>query len=724
MANMSTRRVARIGIPGGQGPPGTNGTDGANGTNGADGANGAQGIPGPNSGRITHVTYYVATDGDDAADGTTPYNAVATVAAAQALLGSKRGAIQLLAPSAENYFVTGASGIVLASEGQLLLGDGFGTKIDGSGVTSGGAVITVGRSRCVVRDLFVANVPANKVGVRVSIVVGSSNENSVIENILVNANGVNAVAFGIGDDTNHDVSEIMIIGCASGGNTTSSVHMIVGNGTTGNVLDIVNIGGQSQGNQYGLILDGGAIYSQGLSFQASSAFDIWFRNTALGACVVSGGRSENPNRFVKSSFGTQATCVCEVSNYSVLNLQNTDGQAVQILSGPITFRNVALQGATGKSPQYWTTTGLRYTDGPTLDTIDLHGCASDHVHPLRSDYSRPGKNVHSTGMRWIADLSEQMETRRNQPCGIRRQNVTSSTAYTLDPKSFDDIEVRLGADAGVFTLANGITGQVVNVTFEQDGAGGRLFTWPTNVAFDGGSAPAWVGTSRNRQKVALAWSGSYWEQRGAVTNTVPPTPVATPIDEEFTSGYPFALAAPWEHLPGGGSIGVSGGVAVCTSLGYVGDVDSTDGGMWRTGGGAGAVVETGIANATITATFLWQEGEGIIAHYLDEQTWIGCCLSNLSGSGGVYVTLCARGATLPYGHVVLSAGVPLVAGSTYTLKVQCTATGLVLTLDSGTPVVADWGPSYSAAVAKFGDLTKHGFVLANRAAQCTRFTVT
>jgi hypothetical protein len=140
----------------------------------------------------------------------------------------------------------------------------------------------------------------------------------------------NAIAFGIGDDTSRDVSEVVMIGCDSvGASALGSIHMRVGDGT-GNVLDITNIGG-SQDNNYGVVMAGGALVSRGLNFQSSGTADIFLQQPGVGNISFDGGRSENAARFlVSSSFSSISYATVKVANYTVVNLLNTDGQGVQI----------------------------------------------------------------------------------------------------------------------------------------------------------------------------------------------------------------------------------------------------------------------------------------------------------------------------------------------------------------------------------------------------------
>lgn len=169
-----------------------------------------------------------------------------------------------------------------------------------SGV-SGDAVVTLSGSRSALENMWVIVLLKSSGGVGVRVTCTGSNENSRLTNIFCGNQTQNAIAFGIGDDTTQDVSEVVMIGCDSVGiSAKGSVHMRVGNGT-GNVLDITNIGGNSQDNNYGVVMAGGALVSRGLNFQSSGTADIFLQQPGVGNISFDGGRSENAVRFLVSS---------------------------------------------------------------------------------------------------------------------------------------------------------------------------------------------------------------------------------------------------------------------------------------------------------------------------------------------------------------------------------------------------------------------------------------
>jgi hypothetical protein len=147
----------------------------------------------------------------------------------------------------------------------------------------------------------------------------------------------------------------------------------------------------------------------------------------------------------------------------------------------------------------------------------------------------------------------------------------------------------------------------------------------------------------------------------------------------------------------------------------VGDIPGDDVNGWF-GPGAAAVIETGMATQTtgISATFTWQANEGIIAHYLDDQTFFIFLVSDTA--------VHFRG--ISHGQFINYANSPsystLVPGSSHTLLVQCTTTGFNVSLDGGAPWAITLTPT---DLANFGDLTKHGIISSSRSATFTHFKV-
>jgi hypothetical protein len=663
------------------------------------------------------TTIHVAADGDEQSDGSTPALAVRTPARASALLAGGMGAIQMGAGPID----PGPNGIVLV-EGQLLLGDGYGTQIDGTKVTQGGAVVSLTGSRSIAREFAVANVPAWKTGVRTTWVPGiASNENSRLENLFVDARGQYAVAYGVGDDTANDVSELEMRGCDSVGNNATSIHMLVGNGQTGNVADCRNFGGNSQCHAYAIVWNGGALTSEDLNRQYSQVADYWFKQAPVGNAVARGGRSENSKRLAIYSFGGVNTAIAKIADTIAVQLSNTDGEAVQMSSGPLILDNVEIAGAI--CPQFVSLIG-RTADGPTMVTLDATNVTSDHVHAFRTQWSRPGKVIRARGTRFVDRPSFSTLARHPESLNVRRANVKTSAAYTIDPATgeFDHVEIRLGADAGVCTLTAGTAGQRLRITIEQDGVGGRIPQWPPQCAFDGGVKPAPALAPHARQSIEFECDGEFWLQVGAVTTVVRPTAAPGPFVADFAQGSRFWLPAPWEHLAGGGSIGVSGGVAVCNSVGWVGD-NYTDARPFPLGGeGAAAVVETGMALADVTATFVWQRQESLILRYRDDHNFIAIALANNASWQQPYLSpsVISRGVAYNAGVAVWN-GAMLTPGSTHTLGAKMTAAGLALFVDG-----VQRGNTFDLSRDEFrrlGEGTRHGIILSDTGAKCSAFAV-
>lgn len=667
------------------------------------------------------------------------------------VLGTNPGFIQLVGAELD----APPGGLTFAARQGLIGLGAISSKVLGSPSGSAGdAVVTLAGSRSSVESVWVRVGIASGVGVRVTVsdpagtsgAPGTSNENSRLTNIFCENQTANAIAFGIGDNTGLDVSEVVMIGCDSVGQGASSIHMQVGNGDPANVGDITNIGGNSQGNNYGVIIYGGWLVSRGLNFESSGTADIWLNTLGRGNISFDGGRSENALRFIVtgSSFVIAYASV-KFSNYTVVGLQNTDGQGVQ-LDWPATVENVVLLGA--KAPQYF------YLRGGGVDTdypqiLTARDCVSEHPFPFQTNWSRPGKIIRSSGTRFVGDQHSELRSRNTtSDTWVRRTNVTSTAPFTINPFFYDAIDINLagsgtGSGASAPVILPGAVGQTITICYQQDGFGGWAFAWPELCAWSAGSPPSSVikpskkGTRpHNRQSCTFRYNGRYWEQIGPVTNVLPPAITATPITDNFTTpvdgGVSFWLNQPdtlpvpvkppphgnvltpttpvWEHVPGGGSLGINNGPpSRCATLclGYVGD-NNTEDGQGLFGPGAAAVIETGMATQPtgISATFTWQKAEGIIAHYLDDQTFVIFSVQ----AADIVIRGWSHGVPITSGGNVAHGLKTVTPGSTHTLLVQCTNTagtaGFNINLDGG---AFTHSMSFDAVDSKnLASFTKHG----------------
>jgi hypothetical protein len=656
-----------------------------------------------------------------------------------------------------------------APPGGLVLGphqsiEGVGataSRIVGSWSTSGNGnpVLCLTGSESAARNLFVTvpvTVPPTKdaVGVRVSILFGvleenppvyGSNEDSCLQNIYVQMSGIGAsTCFGIGDNTTGDVSDVTILGCTANGPFSSSEDdTIFGfylGGGPGNVLDISVHGGVANGCDYGVAVSGGGCTFWGFNFAHSSKADIWLKSDAIGNVSFHGGRSENAGRFLISDFfaGYQSA---KVQDYTVVALHNTDGQGIQLVNGgPIALENIALFGL--NCPQYIYMPTRADSDIHPYQ-VDLASIFCEHPFPLQSAWTRDNQILTTRLLGFVGDSNYETWSRcTTSDQRVKRKNVTppptptSNTDWIVDPIFFDAYEIRLGSKAGVLTLRDGSIGKLITITFEQDGVGGWSYMWPANCAWSGGNAPANVTTSRNRQSCDFRWNGRFWTQCGPVMDIVPPVIARNPIKDKFSTGNPYWLDHPdisgaktrWEHVPGGGSLGIKGGVCVCNCLGYVGDASTNDNqGLW--GPGAAAVIETGMATqpSGISATFVWWNGAGIICHYKDDQTFM---VVTIITSTLLTIRGWSNGVLTNYGDRTLDKAIE--AGTSHTLIVQCVATAsssaLVVSLDGGANTFNQGQSSVTVTLTpvdqkNFGDLTKHGIFAASTKEVFTELSV-
>jgi hypothetical protein len=157
--------------------------------------------------------------------------------------------------------------------------------------------------------------------------------------------------------------------------------------------------------------------------------------------------AENVVRFLVSSSFAVTYATVKVANYTVVALQNTDGQGVQT-GWPATFDNVAIFG--GNAPQYFFLRGGGF-DNHNPAILTARSCVSDHPFPFQTSWSRPGKIIRSSGTHFAGDTQSQLWSRNTtSDTWVRRTNVTSSGPFTINPFFYDAIDINLpGSNTGV-----------------------------------------------------------------------------------------------------------------------------------------------------------------------------------------------------------------------------------------------------------------------------------
>lgn len=702
----------------------------------------------------TDAIYFVsvgpkASDSNDGLSFGTPF---ATIGRALTALGTSPGTIFIL-PGTHN---APTGGITIGPRQHLRGGGAMATIIMGLTSIAGFVVQSLG-SRSSIRDLWINGVPQDSVGVRVSVglPVGShTNECTLVEHVFVDSMRPNTIAFAVGDNTNTDVSETMLLHCHSVGNSgvwapgATSIHALFGDSNNGNVCDSSIIGGSCSGHQYGVKLNGATLVSRGLNFGQSTEADIWLHKSTTGVISIAGGRSENSNRFLWCELGAFMMTL-RIADYTVVALRNSDGKGIKVANAPLEISNVSLAGLA--CPQYiFIDRSGGLPDNDYEAPLVFRNVCVDHPFPFGSPFAHPGVLVVSENVKFNGDVQLQVWNRKKTDRWTRRKviasgsAVTSATtpgsAFSMNARNFEYLDVKLSGNAGTFTLRPGdCVGQEVSICFEQDAAGGWTYQWPASCGWSGGALPVSITTARARQRCLLRWTGTYWEQASAVVDSLPPPPVSDlPVEDNFTAGNPYWLNTPstngtrtWEHVPGGGSFGINGGKATCVCLGTLGDKDNDQNNGISLNSAAAAVYDTGATTTPtgIQADFIWQAGEGIMTNYLDDMTYV------------LFLLLATQLRLLPYVNGVPQPSftyiqpltdssnnpVTLTAGSSHSLLVKITATGYEATLDGGTIKIGGSTTRIfttgASEFAKVKSYTRHGIVASSPWASFSKFKV-
>lgn len=544
----------------------------------------------------------------------------------------------------------------------------------------------------------------------------SSNHDARLTSVHVGMYGA-GIAFGIGDNTTLDVASASLTDCHSTG-VAGSTHCKIGGGTGNAGLQTSIVGGWCSNHQRGIVVDGGSVHSFGHDFAYQSEADIRIVQSGGGSSSFVGGRSEGSAALFVDTSGAAIGYMClRLADYTAFALSNTTGKAV-VASSPLVVENVCLMGAA--CAQFVVPAPID-ADGDYVPPLVVRGLTTQHPYPLGgSPWARPGKCLEAIGIRFLQDAAIELRTQHpGRVRRVRRLNVPASPVFALDPRFWDECEIRLSANASAPPLGAGALGQEIDLVIEQDGAGGYSYAWPTGIAWDGGSAPANVTTPHNRQRARLMWSGSAWEQVGSVTNTLPIPSAFAPYVESFTGGSSLWIGPGRELVTGGGSLGQSGGAMTCNAVGWFGDSENETGLFGAPA--TGYVVDChgdGTTPTGVSATFVWYANEGLILHYRDDQTfWI---LVYSASAGYWQMRGWVNGAPSAGGPHNIPGVSPPVAGSTHTALVQCTATGFVVSIDGSAP--------FSFALSTIEQArslyTKHGVMLGDLRAACTALSVT
>lgn len=285
----------------------------------------------------------------------------AALRAAFAALPQSGGAVRL---GAGFYRITGAVDIGSTGGGvqrsrRTLRGEGPRTVIDckpNGPLTS--CIRLMDSSLSSIADLTIQATP--DVTYALNITAVQTTEQVHLSDVAV-LGGVNGIA--IGPDTSRDVADITMSGV--GARHASNAGFLLGNGTSGNVLNITCTGCASGDNAYGVEMNGANISWFGGAVSANKEADFYLRQTNSDPITIESVRSEKSGRFWYTASHSTAGGNVSIRDVIVDGFTAADGNVIyHLASMPMliencTFRNFAgttrlLVGNTASHPTSFT----------------------------------------------------------------------------------------------------------------------------------------------------------------------------------------------------------------------------------------------------------------------------------------------------------------------------------------------------------------------------------
>lgn len=148
--------------------------------------------------------------------------------------------------------------------------------------------------------------------------------------------GVDGIA--IGPDTDRDVAEITMSGV--GARQASNAGFLLGNGTSGNVLDITCTGCTSSDNNYGVEMNGANISWFGGATSANKEADFYLRQTNTDPITIESVRSEKSARFWYTASHATSDGNVSIRDVYVASFTASDGNVIyHLASMPILIEN-------------------------------------------------------------------------------------------------------------------------------------------------------------------------------------------------------------------------------------------------------------------------------------------------------------------------------------------------------------------------------------------------
>jgi len=278
---------------------------------------------------------------------------------------------------------------------------------------------------------------------------------------------------------------------ASGGGSNCAVFMNAGStgtavpvdGTTYTANTIFGSGTPQAGTGWYCIYNGTgtSVAVTGLSAGTTYRVHVCEYNGSAGSeKYLNNTATDNPNNQAATamSYGTVGS-----GNQTICNGATPASMSVSGATGSTSFayqwysQSGIVSCPSGSTIGTWTTLGssngantATYTPASGITASTTYAC-----------YVTPGGSPSCGSTTWAS--------------GCRQVSTSSPTPATVDWNNSNVQEITL-ATCRSFTFTNGKSGGIYTLIIKQDGAGGRTVTWPENVEWDGGAAPA-LSTAAN-----------------------------------------------------------------------------------------------------------------------------------------------------------------------------------------------------------------------------------
>jgi hypothetical protein len=488
----------------------------------------------------------LAPSASDSNDGLSWGSAKATIAGALTALGSSAGIINLGHGTFTISEADGSgNGVTLTEVGTVLqgLGPNF-TSITISANATYGVAVKAGS--CILSGFLLNAASGYTVTYGVGVTAAVSAEKCTFSDLTVGVGGGEGTmtnCFAVGADADTDIADTNFYNCNASG--AAHAGWLIGDGVSGNVLDTRMSGCNVVSCVYGICLDsGGGIAWYGGDFGENTGADIYIEGPSVGdKVIVDGARSENSAALLTGA-NVGASAHVAIRNYVFQSADSflvSTGAVIDYgISGSLTLDNVTATNYSGTiALLFLFTDEIAGTDSLTVNAVslkttqplsELFSCyASDQfVSVLVESYTQVTSTGSTTGQFIPGPLRlgpgftafTWNGSSRAVMLPVETQTLNSAGAVAIQGVA-QHAEITLNANATSSSVTNLYPGQLLSITWIQGSAGGHTYSWPSNVLWAGGLAPANVTGANKQETASFYYDGTYLQQTGTCAGQIP-----------------------------------------------------------------------------------------------------------------------------------------------------------------------------------------------------------